>query len=140
LLSHPKGGGAARDEGTLWGDSFQGGPECSPSVLSAAREGGTARESKNEPEKKGRSARGGMPEKNAETCLGQHGTYLPAAAGKSMPMPPCVVETTKQWEFYSNRPIDRKKWLITRLRVVSHDDKSKATLEGAEDCGERKTS
>ena len=31
----------------------------------------------------------GMPEKNAETCLGQHGTYLPAAAGKSMPMPPC---------------------------------------------------
>jgi hypothetical protein len=80
-----------------------------------------------------------MPEKNAETCLGQHGTYLPAAAGKSMPMPPCVVETTKQWEFHSNRPIDRKKWLITRLRVVSHDDKSKATLEGAEDCGERKT-
>jgi hypothetical protein len=32
------------------------------------REGGAARESKNEPEKKGRSARGGMPD--AETCLG----------------------------------------------------------------------
>jgi hypothetical protein len=31
----PKGGGAARDEGTLWGDSFQGGPECCPSVLAA---------------------------------------------------------------------------------------------------------
>jgi hypothetical protein len=33
------------------------------------REGGAARESKNEPEKKERSARGGMPEKNAETCF-----------------------------------------------------------------------
>jgi hypothetical protein len=40
------------------------------------------------PEKKERSARGGMPEKNAGTCLGQHETYLPAAAGKTVPMSP----------------------------------------------------
>jgi|ERR1700736_6729871 hypothetical protein len=55
--------------------------------------------------KKERSARGGMPEKNAETCPGQHGTYLPAAAGKSMPMPPCVAGEYERRKIYRNRPI-----------------------------------
>ena len=58
-----------REEGTLWGDSFQGGPECSLSAKAADREGGTARESKNEPQEKERSAAAELAEENAGTCF-----------------------------------------------------------------------
>jgi hypothetical protein len=105
LLSHPKAEAPPGTEGTLWGDSFQGGPECSPSVLSAAREGGAARESKNEPEKKERSARIGMPKKNVRDLLRQNGSHLPAAVGKSMPMPPCVAGENTKAENLPYRPI-----------------------------------
>ena len=43
------------------------------------REGGAARESKNEPEKKGRSVATELPKENAETCLGQDGTVCPGS-------------------------------------------------------------
>ena len=58
------------ERGDGWGDSFQGGPECSLPVLWAAGEGGTARESKNEPEKKGTvRSRAECLKKNTETCF-----------------------------------------------------------------------
>ena len=70
MLSHPKGGGSTRDRGDVWGDSFQGGPGCSPSSNSGVKgEGGTAIESKNDSGKKERSARGGIAEENAGTCF-----------------------------------------------------------------------
>jgi len=61
LLSRPKGGGATRDEGTLWGDSFQGGPECSLSAK-AADQGRRCRQREQERlrREKERSARSGI--------------------------------------------------------------------------------
>jgi hypothetical protein len=64
-------------------------------MLPVRKSGGPGKEvpperARTKPEKKERPARGGMPEKKAGTCLGQYETHLPAAAGKSMPMPPCM--------------------------------------------------
>jgi hypothetical protein len=63
-------------------------------MLPVRKSGGPGKEvpperARTKPEKKERPARGGI-EKNAGTCLGQHETRLPAAAGKSMAMPPCM--------------------------------------------------
>ena len=67
MLSHPKGGGATRDEGDGWGIPFKEDPNAPRPCNRRTREGGAARESKNDPEKKGRSAPGGIAEENAET-------------------------------------------------------------------------
>ena len=69
MLSHPKGGGATRDEGTLWGIPFKEDSNAPRPQKRRTREGGAARESKNEPEKKGRSAAAEYLKKNAETCF-----------------------------------------------------------------------
>jgi hypothetical protein len=79
-------------------------------MLPVRKSGGPGKEvpperARTKPEKKERSARGGMPEKNAETYLGQHETYPPAAAGKSMPMPPCVAGENTKAENLPYRPI-----------------------------------
>jgi len=55
--------------GRFGGIPFKEDPNASRPQKRRTREGGAARESKNEPEKKERFARGGMPEKNAETCF-----------------------------------------------------------------------
>ena len=79
--------------GDGWADSFQGEPECSLSSES----GGPGKEvpperARTNQRKKERSARGGMPEKNAETCFDKMERICPASIDllNTLPMPPCV--------------------------------------------------
>src|SRR6516162_11248995 len=84
----------------LWGDSFQGGPGCSPSSESGGREGGTARESKNEREKKGTVRYWESPRKNGWTCFDKvERICLPLVKDPAQ----CAVRM-KQQGFYLNRP------------------------------------
>jgi hypothetical protein len=69
LLSHPKGGGATRDEGTVGGIPFKEDPNAPrPCYRRPGKEVPPERARTNQRKKDGPLA-GGMPEKNTETCF-----------------------------------------------------------------------
>jgi hypothetical protein len=109
-LSPPKAEAPPGTEGTLGGIPFKEDPGCSPSAKAAAWEGGTARESKNEPQEK----RNGPLRRN---CLRK--TRGPASRKQErMCLPPLVKDPCQRRcpggriqnrKIYRNRPIDRKR-------------------------------
>jgi hypothetical protein len=85
---------------------FKEDPNASRPQKRRTREGGAARESKNETREKGNGPLAAECQRKTRKPVSDNmKTYLSAAAGKPMPMPPCVAGEYERRKIYRNRPI-----------------------------------
>ena len=118
MLSHPKGGGAPPGtRATVGGIPFKEDPNAPRPCNRRTREGGAARESKNDPEKKGRSAPGGIAEENAETRLGTAWERICPPLVEDMLMPRTLRLENERRQLHLIVPSTVKKELITRTGI-----------------------